>query len=60
MKKSAHAYSALVKNRQFRARIAHKECGHFKEVERKVYYSNSRLETLRIAVYPVPVEDIDK
>ena len=35
MKKSAHVHSALVQNKQFRARIARKECGHLNEVRRK-------------------------
>ena len=36
MTKSAHAHSALIQNRQFRARIARKECGkYFNEVGRK-------------------------
>ena len=38
MIKSAYAHSALVQNRQFRARIAHKEYGHFNEVGRKEYF----------------------
>ena len=40
MKKSAHAHSALIQNRQFRARITRKECGHFNEVRRKIFFSN--------------------
>ena len=35
MKKSAHAYSALIQTRQFRARIKLKKCGHFNKVGRK-------------------------
>ena len=35
MKMSAHTHSALIQNRQFRARITRKECGHFNEVGRK-------------------------
>ena len=38
MKKSTHAHSALIQSRQFRARIARTECGHFNEVWRKVYF----------------------
>ena len=44
MKKSAHAHSALIKSRQFRARIARKECGHFNEAgrnsTRREFYGN--------------------
>ena len=39
MKESAHVHSALIKNRQFRARIAGKECGHFNEVGSKNIFS---------------------
>ena len=35
MKKSAYTRSALIKNRQFRARVSGKQCGHFNEVGRK-------------------------
>ena len=35
MKKSAHAHSALIENRQFRAHSARKEYGNFNEVGRK-------------------------
>ena len=41
MKKSAHAYSALIQSGQFRARIARKECGHFNEVGRKKFIKQS-------------------
>ena len=44
MKKAAHAYSALIQNRQFRALIARKKCGHFNEVERKI--RSSRVEII--------------
>ena len=35
MKNSAHAHSALIKNKYFRVRIAREECGHFNEITRK-------------------------
>ena len=38
MKKSAHAHSALIQNRQFHARIARKEWGHSNEVGRKINF----------------------
>ena len=38
MKKSAHAHSALIRKRQFRARIVCKECGRFNEVGRKQFF----------------------
>ena len=47
MKKAARAHSALIRNRQFRARIARKECDHFNEVGRKVFFFTfSHLSTL--------------
>ena len=36
MKTSAHVHSSLIRNRQFRARIACKEFGYFIEVGSKV------------------------
>ena len=36
MKKFAHTHSALVQNRQFRTRIARKECSHFIESAEKL------------------------
>ena len=47
MKKSAHAYSALIQNTQFRACIARKECGHFNEVGRK---STLRYDGVKAAI----------
>ena len=38
MKKSAHTQSRLIQNRKFPVRIACKECAHFNEVGRIVYY----------------------
>ena len=45
MKKFAHAHSAAIKNRQFRARIARKECSHFSEVGRKVRSLSREIQT---------------
>ena len=36
MKESAHAHSALIQNRQFRARIARKKYDYFNKVGRKI------------------------
>ena len=50
MKKSTHVHSSLIQNRQFRARIAHKECGYFNEVGRKCDFEITMLKVL-IAEY---------
>ena len=39
MNKFAHAHSVLISNKQFRARIARKEYGHFNEVGQKENYN---------------------
>ena len=40
MKKYAHAHSALIQSKQFRGRIARKECAHFNEVGRNAIFYN--------------------
>ena len=44
MKKSERLHSALIQNRQFRAHIARKKCGHFNKVGRKVFSYDEILE----------------
>ena len=43
MKKAVYTHSAFIQNRQFRARIARKECGHFNEVGRRDIFRTSSI-----------------
>ena len=59
MKKSAHAYSASIQNKQFRTRIARKECGHFNEVGRKsMEFSNTLDRHIHICIWIYPESKI--